>query len=250
MADLPTMKELLEAGVHFGHQTQRWNPKMKPFIHSARNGIHILDLAQTVHLLHSAVNFVRQTAAEGDDILFVGTKKQAQELIKTEAERCQMPYVINRWLGGTLTNWQTIQTRISYMQRLERMEFANGFDALPKKEALRRRDELRRLRRYLGGLHDMTRLPGALFIVDVPRENIAVLEANRLGIPIVAVCDTNCDPTTITYPIPSNDDAFRAIGMITTQIADAALEGRVAAESAQVDGAATEIAEPVPVGST
>ena len=250
MADLPTMKELLDAGVHFGHQTQRWNPKMKPFIHSARNGIHILDLAQTVQLLHVAVNFARQTAAEGDEILFVGTKKQAQELIKSEAERCQMPYVINRWLGGTLTNWQTIQTRITYMQRLERMEFAGDFEALPKKEALRRRDELRRLRRYLGGVREMTRLPGAVFIIDVPKENIAVLEAKRLEIPIIAICDTNSDPTPIDYPIPSNDDAFRALGLITKQIADAALQGRTAVESARADqAAAARAGEPVPAGT-
>ena len=254
MADLPTMKELLDAGVHFGHQTRRWNPKMKPFIHSARNGIHILDLAQTVQLLNVAVHFARQTAADGEEILFVGTKKQAQELIRGEAERCQMPYVINRWLGGTLTNWQTIQTRINHMQRLERMEFGGEFATLPKKEALRYRRELQRLHRHLGGVRDMARLPGALFIVDVPKEHIAVLEANRLDIPIIAICDTNSDPTTIDYPIPSNDDAFRALGMITKQIADAVVEGRLAVESARADQAAAaaeaDAALAVPTGAS
>ena len=240
MVEPVSMKDLLEAGVHFGHQTRRWDPRMRPFIFGARNGIHILDLAQTVKLLDSAVDFVRETVAAGDEVLFVGTKKQAQELVEKEAQRCQMPYVINRWLGGTLTNWQTIQTRIKHLLRLERQEEAGDFELLSKREGIHRRVELLRLRRHLGGLRDMSRLPGALFIIDVPKETIAVLEAHRLGIPTVAVCDTNADPTLITYPIPSNDDAFRALGLITSRIADAALEGFAARESARADEAAAE----------
>ncbi|MEE9277389.1 MAG: 30S ribosomal protein S2 [Dehalococcoidia bacterium] len=235
MPDAVAMKELLEAGVHFGHQTRRWNPKMEPFIFAARNGIHILDLSQTVGLLDDAAAFARETVASGSDLLFVGTKKQAQDVIQSEAQRCQMPYVIHRWLGGTMTNWQTIQRRIQYMLTLERQEEAHEWETLPKKEALRLRDQLLRLRRYVGGLRDMTRLPGAIFIVDVPKESIAVKEALRLNIPIIAVCDTNADPTGIAYPIPSNDDAIRAIRLITARIATAAAEGLLVRESGQAD---------------
>ena len=240
MATPVSMKELLEAGVHFGHQTRRWNPKMAPFIFAPRNGIHLLDLAQTVERLTAAVSFTRETVAGGGEILFVGTKKQAQDVIQSEAQRAQSPYVVNRWLGGTLTNWQTISARIEHMLRLERQEEMGEWEPLPKREALRLRDELIRLHRHVGGLRDMNRLPAAVFIVDVPKEAIAVKEANRLDIPIIALCDTNCDPTGITYPIPSNDDAIRAIRLITSRIAEAAAEGLAVRESlrvqAQADG--------------
>ena len=247
MAESVGMKDLLEAGVHFGHQTRRWNPKMKPFIFAARNGIHILDLAQTVDRLEAAVAFVGETATTGGNILFVGTKKQAQEIIQHEAERCQMPYVINRWLGGTLTNWQTISQRIRHMTRLESQEASGVWEVLPKNEALSYRDELRRLHRYVGGLREMSRPPAAVYIVDVPRESNAVKEANRLGIPIIAVCDTNADPDGITFPIPSNDDAIRAIRLITTHIADAIAVAQLVQESTGTDAetaASVEAAAP------
>ena len=238
MAEAITMKELLEAGVHFGHQTRRWNPKMAPFIFAPRNGIHILDLGQTVGRLEQAAAFARETVAAGGEILFVGTKKQAQDVVQSEAQRAGMPFVINRWLGGTLTNWQTISARIEHMLRLERQEEAGEWDLLPKKEALRNRDRLTRLHRHVGGLRDMNRLPTAIFIVDVPKEAIAVKEALRLKIPIVALCDTNCDPTGIEYPIPSNDDAIRAIRLITARIADSATEGMAVRESLRVEALA------------
>ncbi len=230
-----SMRDLLEAGVHFGHQTGRWNPKMAPFIYGARNGVHILDLAQTVGRLGEATAFVRDTAAEGQQVLFVGTKRQAQDVIRNEADRAGMPHVVTRWLGGTLTNFNTIRSRVDYMLELEQREEQGQLDMLPKKEALRLRDKLTRLHRYLRGLRDMTQLPGAIFIVDVPREHIAVAEAQRLGIPIVAVCDTNCDPRPIDYPIPSNDDAIRAVRLLAAQIADAASEGTMLRQSAQRD---------------
>lgn len=230
-----SMRDLLEAGVHFGHQTGRWNPKMAPFIFGARNGVHILDLAQTVERLREATTFVRETAAEGRQVLFVGTKRQAQDVIRNEADRAGMPHVVTRWLGGTLTNFDTIRSRVDYMIELERREEMGQLDLLPKKEAQRRRDQLTRLHRYLRGLRDMTTLPGALFIVDVPREHIAVAEAQRLRIPIVAVCDTNCDPRPIDYPIPSNDDAIRAVRLLTGQVADAAAEGGLLRQSAMRD---------------
>ena len=257
MANTVTMKELLEAGVHFGHQTRRWNPKMAPFIFAPRNGIHILDLSQTVDRLQEATAFVREAVVAGGDVLFVGTKKQAQDVIQSEAQRAQMPYVINRWLGGTLTNWQTISARIEHMLRLERQEENGEWETLPKKEALRHRDQLTRLHRYVGGLRDMTRLPSVIFIVDVPKEAIAVKEALRLEIPIVALCDTNCDPTGIEYPIPSNDDAIRAIRLITAQIADAAAAGLAVRESLRVEaqaegpsGATSQPAEAATAGQT
>ena len=227
-----SMRDLLEAGVHFGHQTGRWNPKMAPFIYGARNGVHILDLAQTVTRLQDATEFVRELSASGQQILFVGTKRQAQDVIRNEADRANMPYVVTRWLGGTLTNFQTIRQRVDYMIELERREEIGQLDLLPKKEALKLRDNLTRLHRYLRGLRDMTSLPGALFVVDVPREHIAIAEAGRLNIPIIAVCDTNSDPNLIDFPIPSNDDAIRAVRLLTSQIADAAQAGGMMRQSA------------------
>ena len=233
-----TMRALLEAGCHFGHQTRRWNPKMKRFIFTARNGIHILDLGQTLPRLQEAMDFVRETVAEGNDVLFVGTKKQAQEIIEEQARRASMPFVISRWLGGTLTNHQTIRRRVDYMLQLERQDLSGELDVLTKREALKLRQQSQRLRNYLDGLRDLNRLPGALFIVDVPREKIAVAEAIRLNIPIIAVCDSNANPDQIAYPIPSNDDAIRAIRLITTAIADAAGAGALERESGEVDAAA------------
>ena len=227
-----SMRDLLEAGVHFGHQTGRWNPKMAPFIYGARNGVHILDLAQTVARLDQSTEFTRELASSGQQILFVGTKRQAQDVIRNEADRANMPYVVTRWLGGTLTNFQTIRQRVDYMIELERREESGQLDLLPKKEALKLREKLNRLHRYLRGLRDMTTLPGALFVVDVPREHIAVAEARRLNIPIIGVCDTNCDPNQVDFPVPSNDDAIRAVRLITSQIADAAQAGGMMRQSA------------------
>lgn len=221
-----TMKQLLEAGVHFGHRVRRWNPKMKQYIFTERNGIHIIDLQQTMTRLDQAYKLVRDTVAEGGIVLFAGTKKQAQEIIRTEAERCGMPYVNERWLGGTLTNFRTIRQRIDYLIELEQRRDNGELEMLPKKEALLLHREIEKLNRRLGGLRTMRRLPDLLFLIDVRRENIAVQEANRLDIPIVAMVDTNCDPDPIEYVIPSNDDAIRAIKLITSKIADAALEGR------------------------
>ena len=221
-----SMKTLLEAGVHFGHRKQRWNPKMKPYIFTERNGIHILDLQQTIAALEKACEAVKATASKGGIILFVGTKRQAQEIIETEAKRCGMPYVNIRWLGGTLTNFTTIKKRIEYLEALERQKEMGEFDQLPKKEALKKEKELERLRRKLGGLKGLTRLPDMLFVVDVVREALAVKEANRLGIPVVGVVDTNADPDLVTYCIPANDDAIRSIKVITSEIASAVLEGR------------------------
>jgi small subunit ribosomal protein S2 len=227
------MKALLEAGVHFGHQTRRWNPKMRKFIFTERNGIHILDLQQTVHLLEDACDYVRDLVANGGTILFVGTKRQAQEAIESEARRCGMPYVTTRWLGGTLTNFQTIQSRIDYLVRLEDSRARGEFEALAKKDRLQREEEIVRLNRYLGGIKEMTALPSAVYIVDTTKEDIAVAEALRMGTPIVSLVDTNCNPDVIDYPIPSNDDAIRAIKLITAKIADAVLEGLTAREFAQ-----------------
>jgi small subunit ribosomal protein S2 len=221
-----TMKELLEAGVHFGHQTKRWNPKMKPYIFGARNGIYILDLQQTVKLLDVAYEFVRDTVAKGEKILFVGTKRQAQEGIYEEATRCGMLYVNHRWLGGTLTNFQTIQKSIDKLKELERLEENEAFQRLPKKEILRLQKKGGKLSKYLGGIKDMNRFPGALFIIDPKRERIAVSEAQKLGVPTVAIVDTNCDPDEIDYVIPGNDDAIRAIRLFAAKIADAAIEGK------------------------
>ena len=238
------MKTLLEAGVHFGHQTRRWNPKMKRFIFAERNGIHIIDLQQTVQLLDDACDFVRDLVAESDTVLFVGTKKQAQEAIETESKRCFMPYVSNRWLGGTLTNFGTIQARIDHLVRLEDQRERGEFDRLPKKEALKIEEEVSRLNRYLGGIKEMTKLPGALFVVDPSKERIAIAEALRMDIPVVAMVDTNCNPEEIDYPIPSNDDAIRAIKFMANSMANSALEGLAAREFA-----AKEALEEVEVGA-
>jgi small subunit ribosomal protein S2 len=227
------MKALLEAGVHFGHQTRRWNPKMRKFIFSERNGIHIIDLQQTVDRLEAACDFVRDLIANGGTILFVGTKRQAQETMESEAKRSGMPYVTTRWLGGTLTNFSTIQGRIDYLVRTEDAKARGEMDYLAKKERLKQEEELARLNRYLGGIKAMTALPGAIYIVDTTKEDIAVAEAVRMGIPIVALVDTNCNPDVIDYPIPSNDDAIRAIKLITARIADVVLEGLTAREYVQ-----------------
>ncbi len=221
-----TMKQLLEAGVHFGHRMRRWNPKMKQYIFTERNGIHIIDLQQTMARLDQAYKVARDTAAEGGTILFVGTKKQAQETIRSEAERCGMPYVDQRWLGGMLTNFRTIRQRIDYMVELERRRDNGELETLPKKEALILSRELVKLYRRIGGLRSMRRLPNLLFLIDVRREDLAVQEARKLNIPIIAMVDTNCAPDPIDYVIPSNDDAIRAIKLITGKIADAVIEGR------------------------
>jgi small subunit ribosomal protein S2 len=221
-----TMKELLEAGVHFGHQTKRWNPKMKPYIFGARNGIYILDLQQTVKLLDVAHDFIRDTVAKGEKIIFVGTKRQAQEAIYEEAVRCGMLYVNHRWLGGTLTNFRTIKKSIDKLKDLEKMEGKGEFQRLPKKEVLLLQKKAGKLNKYLGGIKDMDRFPAALFIIDPKRERIAVSEARKLGIPTVAVVDTNCDPDEIDYVIPGNDDAIRAIRLFATKIANAVIEGK------------------------
>lgn len=225
MAVLP-MKSLLEAGVHFGHRTRRWNPRMKPFIFTERNGIHIIDLQQTLGKLEEAYNFARDTVAQGGQILFVGTKRQAQETVQAEALRCGMPYVTQRWLGGTLTNFRTIRARIDYMLKLEERQRNGELDKLPKKEALMLTRELAKLQQRLGGLKEMRRLPKALFIVDTKHEELAIAEATTLQIPIIAMCDTNSDPEPIAYPIPSNDDAIRAIKLLCGKIADAVIEGK------------------------
>lgn len=232
-----SMKQLLEAGVHFGHQTRRWNPKMAPYIFTERNGIYIIDLQKTVKKVDEAYNFIREVAAQGENILFVGTKKQAQEAMKDEAIRCNMFFVNERWLGGMLTNFKTIQTRIARLRKLEAMEADGTFDLLPKKEVIGLRHEMEKLTKYLGGIKDMKKLPGALFIVDPRKEHIAVLEARKLNIPIVATVDTNCDPDEIDHVIPANDDAIRAVKLLTAKMADAVLEGR---QGMQTEEAAAE----------
>jgi small subunit ribosomal protein S2 len=235
LANIISMKQLLEAGVHFGHQTRRWNPKMAPFIFMDRNGIHIIDLQQTVTRLNEAYKFVEQIAAEGGTILFVGTKKQAQEAVAEEATRCGMYFVNHRWLGGMLTNFQTIQLRIRYLRELETRRDRGDFDRLPKKEVQRLQDDIVRLERILGGIKDMRRLPNAIFIIDTRKERTAVLEARRLEIPIIALADTNSDPDEIDYPIPANDDAIRAVRLLCAKIADAVIEGRRELEAQQKD---------------
>jgi small subunit ribosomal protein S2 len=221
-----TMKQMLESGVHFGHQTKRWNPKMKPYLFTERNGIYIIDLQQTVKLVDVAYDFVRDIATEGKEILFVGTKKQAKETIKRAAERCGMPYVNERWLGGMLTNYQTIRKRIDRLNELEKMEEDGLFEVLPKKEVMELEKERNKLLRFLGGIRDMNGLPDAIYIADPRKEEIAVSEANKLGIPIVAIVDSNCDPDLIDYLIPGNDDAIRAVKLLTGVMADAVLEGK------------------------
>jgi small subunit ribosomal protein S2 len=221
-----SMKQLLEAGVHFGHQTRRWNPKMSRYIFTERNGIYIIDLQKTVKKVEEAYNFVRELAAEGKSVLFVGTKKQAQDSVKEEAERVGQFFVNQRWLGGTLTNFATIQKRIDRLTQLETMEQDGTFDVLPKKEVILLKKEKERLEKFLGGIKGMKELPGALFIIDPRKERIAVAEARKLGIPIVAIVDTNCDPDEIDYVIPGNDDAIRAVKLLTAKIADAIMEGK------------------------
>lgn len=222
---LVTMKELLEAGVHFGHKTNRWHPKMKPYIFTERNGVHILDLQQTIRALESTYALVRDQVARGGVILFVGTKRQAQETIAAEAQRCQMPYVNYRWLGGTLTNWRTIRDRIRYYIQLDEMIRNGGLETMPKKEAIRLRRKYEKMRLKFEGLRLMKRLPDMLFVVDTMREATAIREANALNIPVIAMVDTNCDPDPIDYIIPANDDAIRSIKLVTRLIADAVVEG-------------------------
>lgn len=221
-----SMKQLLEAGVHFGHQTRRWNPKMAPYIFTERNGIYIIDLQKTVRKVEEAYNFVRDLAANGESLLFVGTKKQACEAVHDEATRCGMFFVNERWLGGMLTNFPTIQKRINRLRELEAMEENDTFAVLPKKEVITLRHEMSRLEKFLGGIKNMSKLPGALFIIDPRKERIAVSEARKLGIPIVAIVDTNCDPDEIDYIIPGNDDAIRAVKLLSGKMADAVLEGK------------------------
>lgn len=221
-----TMKQLLEAGVHFGHQTRRWNPKMAAYIYMERNGIYIIDLQQTVKKFDDAYEFIKSVVADGKGVLFVGTKKQAQETIRDEASRCGMYFVNQRWLGGMLTNYKTIRKRVLRLKELERMENEGAFEVLTKKEVARLLNERERLERFLGGIKDMDKLPGAVFVVDPRKEKIAVAEARRLNIPVVAIVDTNCDPDEIDYVIPGNDDAIRAVKLISSKIADAVLEGK------------------------
>jgi small subunit ribosomal protein S2 len=238
LPDTATIKELLEAGAHFGHQTSRWHPAMKKYIFTKRNGIHIIDLEQTAAMLDKACDFVREIAAEGGSILFVGTKKQAQESIEQEAQRCGMFYVNQRWRGGVLTNFATIQTRIDYLVRLEDQQSRGDFERLPKKEALKIGKEIVRLNHLMGGFKELTKLPDALFIIDPTKERIAIAEARRMGIPVVSIVDTNCDPNDIDYAIPANDDAIRTIKLICSKIADAIIEGKTG--GAALIGAAGE----------
>ena len=240
MAEI-SMKALLETGVHFGHRTQKWHPKMKPYIFTERNGIHIIDLQQTVAALEQAYNLVRDTASGGEMVLFVGTKRQAQESIQKEAERCGMPYINQRWLGGTLTNWKTIKARIDELKRLEEGQATGKFEHLTKKEELIIGRKVIRLQNRLGGIREMPKLPTVIFVVDVHREETAVREANILGIPVIGLVDTNCDPSGIDLVIPGNDDAIRAIKLLTARLADAALEGQAMRkdlpEAAELEGA-------------
>ena len=235
-----SMKQLLEAGVHFGHQTRRWNPKMAEYIYTERNGIYIINLQKTVKKIEEAYAFIKEVAENGQDILFVGTKKQAQDSIKEEAERVGMHYVNARWLGGMMTNFKTIQQRIDRLNQLKKMEEDGTFDLLPKKEVAKLNLEIEKLDKYLGGIKDMKKLPGALFVVDPRKEKIAVAEAHKLGIPVVAIVDTNCDPDEVDYVIPGNDDAIRAVKLISSTIANAIIEGR---QGEQMEAASEETAE-------
>ena len=230
MADF-TIRDLLEAGTHFGHQTRRWNPKMRPYIFTERNGIHIIDLQKTVGKIEAACEAVRKTVRAGRSVLFVGTKKQAKEIVREEAERCGMSYVTERWLGGMLTNWQTIRQSIRHLEGLDRISVDGTYEKLKKKEVLLLEKERARLQRTLSGIRNMGGLPGLVFIIDIKNEHIAVLEAAKLGVPSVAIVDTNCDPDLVTHLIPGNDDAIRSIGLITHLIADAAIEGKSEADA-------------------
>ena len=238
-----TMKQLLEAGVHFGHQTRRWNPKMSQYIFTERNGIYIIDLQKTVKKLNDAYLFARDIAAQGKDIMFVGTKKQAQDSIKEEAERCGMPYVSARGLGGMLTNFSTIRTRIDRLNQLRTMRDDGTFDLLPKKEVIKLNLEIEKLEKFMGGIQDMKKAPGALFIVDPRKERIAVSEAKKLGIPIIAIVDTNCDPDEIDVVIPGNDDAIRAVKLLAETIASAVIEGRQGEDAPVAEDSAEETVE-------
>lgn len=234
-----SMKALLETGVHFGHRTRRWNPKMRPFIFTERNGIHILDLQQTIGLIDVAYDFIRNIIADGGIVLFVGTKRQAQDTVAREAARCGMPYINQRWLGGTLTNWQTIRQRINRLDQLEKQKNEGIFEGLKKRERLMLEREIAKLRLRLGGIRKMQHLPNALFVIDVSNEETAISEANKLDIPIVGMVDTNCDPDPVDYVIPSNDDAIRAIKLIVSKMADAVIEGR----AARIDALGEEAAQ-------
>ena len=229
-----SMKQLLEAGVHFGHQTRRWNPKMSRFIFTERNGIYIIDLQKTVKKLDEAYDFIKDVAAEGGEVLFVGTKKQAQDAIKEEAQRCGMHFVNARWLGGMLTNYRTIKTRIARLEQLNKMKEDGTFDLLPKKEVIKLELEIEKLEKNIGGIKNMETLPKAMFVVDTRKEKIAVAEAKNLGIPVVAIVDTNCDPDEVDYVIPGNDDAIRAVKLISGAMADAIIEGRQGEQTAPV----------------
>ena len=251
-----SMKQLLEAGVHFGHQTRRWNPKMAPYIYMERNGIYIIDLQKTVKKLEEAYNFVRDIAANGGTVLFVGTKKQAQDAVKEEAERVGMYYVNARWLGGMLTNFKTMRTRIDRLAQLRAMQEDGTFDILPKKEVIKHENEIAKLEKYLGGVKEMKRVPSALFVIDPRKEKNAIAEARKLGIPIIAIVDTNCDPDEVDYVIPGNDDAIRAIKLISQTMANAVIEGRqgedaseAAEEAVAEEAAAEEAAEEAPAAA-
>ena len=235
-----SMKQLLEAGVHFGHQTRRWNPKMAPYIYTERNGIYIIDLQKTVGMIDDAYNAVGDIVANGGSILFVGTKKQAQDSIKAEAERCGEFYVNERWLGGMLTNFKTIQSRIKRMKDIKKMEEDGTFDVLPKKEVIKLKKELDKLEKNLGGIEEMKKLPDAIFIVDLKKERICVEEAHALGIPLIGICDTNCDPEDLDYVLPGNDDAIRAVKLIVSKMADAVIEARQGMEQAEGESTETE----------
>jgi len=238
-----TMKALLEAGAHFGHPTRRWHPRMKPYIFTERNGIHIIDLQRTLNLLDQACSFVTELVAGGGTVLFVGTKKQAQESLVIEAQRCHMPYVNQRWLGGTLTNLNVIMSRIKYMKELEKQEEEGMFAVLPKKEALKLGEKLARLRKYLNGIREMEGLPNAIFVIDVVKERIAVAEARRMGVPVIGLVDTDADPDLVDHIIPGNDDAIRSIRLMCTRIADAILEGQRRFEEARAEAEAEAAAE-------
>jgi len=250
LPDTATIKQLLEAGAHFGHQTGRWHPRMKKYIFTKRNGIHIIDLEQTASMLDKACDFIREVVAEGGKILFVGTKKQAQEAIEQEAQRCDMYYVNQRWLGGMLTNFATIQARIDHLVRLEDQQTRGEFERLPKKEALKLGEEISRLNRQMGGFKEMTSLPDALFVVDPIKEGIALAEAKRVGVPVVVVVDTNCNPDNIDYPIPANDDAIRAVRLICSKIADAVIEGKTGTELGPAEEAIAEGLEKLEIAET
>ncbi|MFC1990939.1 30S ribosomal protein S2 [Chloroflexota bacterium] len=253
MPDTATIKQLLESGTHFGHQTGRWHPRMKNYIFTKRNGIHIIDLEKTVVMLEKACDFVRQVVAEGGTILFVGTKKQAQESLEEEAKRCGMYYINQRWLGGTLTNFATIQARIDYLVRLEDQKSRGELGHLSKKEGLKLEEEIAKLNRQMGGIKEMTSIPSALFVVDPTKERIALAEARRVGVPVVAIVDTNCNPDDIDHPVPANDDAIRAIKLICSKIADAVIDGKSGMamapaeegeEGSLAEAEATEVTEP------